>query len=616
MKRFIKQFYVGLIFFFLYVPIAVLFVLSFNDSLSRVHWGGFTLKWYTELVENAPLMDALVNTLLLAVASAGIATILGLAACIGMTAMKHSSRQVLTMIAQIPMLNADVVTGIALMLLLARFMNLSFGSVLIAHITFNLPYVILNILPKLKQIGTSTYEAALDLGASPAYAFFKIVLPEIFPGVLTGFLLAFTMSLDDFSVTYFTKGPGFETLSTTIYGELRKGIKPQMYALSTLMFLVVLLILFIINRQSVKEERKIKQQKKKHSLSRTALCLMLFLLPVTLSGCGKQKENYQNEITVFNYSEYIDPEVLEIFEEETGIHVNYEEFATNEAMYAKLSSDAVSYDLLGPSDYMIEKLMKEGRLQKIDKSKIPNLKNLKKNCLESCESFDPGNEYAVPEFWGTLGLLYNTKMISETEVSSWDCLFDEKNKGNIIMSNDMRNSIGIALKKLGYSINSSNPKEIKEATDLLIRQKPLVQAYLTDETRDELVAENAAIGVIYSGEAYLAMEYNEDLAYSVPEEGSNVWFDCFVMPKDAPNKEGALKFLNFMLREDIASMNFEYVYYTTPNQAVIDSQPDDIKYDDCIFPTDEMVSRGEPFTYLGAKGEKLYSESWKRLKSR
>jgi len=250
-RKFIERFYVALIILFLYAPIIILILLSFNSSKSRAKWGGFTLRWYKELFKNESIMNALYTTLIIAVLSALIATIIGTAAAIAINSMKKTPRTIMIAITNIPLLNADIVTGISLMLLfVALRFTLGFASVLISHITFNIPYVILSVMPKLKQLNPHTYEAALDLGATPLYAFFKVILPDIFPGVLTGFFLSFTMSLDDFVITHFTKGPQINTLSTKIYTEVRKGIKPEIYALSTLMFITVLLLLIVINRRN------------------------------------------------------------------------------------------------------------------------------------------------------------------------------------------------------------------------------------------------------------------------------------------------------------------------------------------------------------------------------
>lgn len=262
-KNFIMRFYVALILIFLYAPIGVLVVLSFNDSYSRVSWGGFTLEWYRVLFQSEAIMMALKNTVVIGFASAAIATMIGLLGALGIDAMRKRNYSIVMGLGNIPMLNADIVTGIALMLWFVRFMPLGFSSILIAHVTFNIPYVILSIMPKLQRMDVAVYEAARDLGATAPKAFFKVIFPDIFPAVLSGFFMALTMSMDDFVVSYFTKGAGVNTLSTMIYGELKRGIKPEMYALSTLIFAVVLIILICVNYlPRIAEKRAEKQLKK------------------------------------------------------------------------------------------------------------------------------------------------------------------------------------------------------------------------------------------------------------------------------------------------------------------------------------------------------------------
>ena len=268
MRKVLQKIYLGLIFFLLYAPIVTLIVLSFNNSKTRAKWGGFTLKWYSELFQNEQIMSALYTTLIIALLSAGIATVIGTAASIAIQGMKNRWRTLYMGLTNIPMMNAEIVMGISLMLLfIAIHVTLGFGTILIAHITFNIPYVILSVSPKLRQTSKHTYEAAMDLGASPLQAFFKVVFPDIMPGVLSGFMLAFTMSLDDFVITHFTKGPGIDTLSTKIYTEVRKGIKPEMYALSTILFTTVLVLLILVNYSPDSQEEGGKKSKKSEETS-------------------------------------------------------------------------------------------------------------------------------------------------------------------------------------------------------------------------------------------------------------------------------------------------------------------------------------------------------------
>lgn len=259
MRNILRRLYIGLIFLFLYAPILTLIVLSFNASKTRAKWGGFTLKWYLQMFDNRAILQALSNTLIIALLSALIATVIGTIACISLQSMKRRNRALIMGITNIPMLNADIVTGISLMLLFLTFgMRFGFMTILLSHITFNIPYVILSVMPRMKQLNPSIYEAALDLGASHIHAFFKVVFPDILPGILSGFLMAFTMSLDDFIITHFTKGPGIDTLSTKIYTEVKKGIKPEMYSLSTLIFVTVLILLFLVNRTPAEKKAAAK----------------------------------------------------------------------------------------------------------------------------------------------------------------------------------------------------------------------------------------------------------------------------------------------------------------------------------------------------------------------
>lgn len=615
-RKLSEKIYIALIFLFLYAPIAVLIVLSFNQSKSRAKWGGFTLNWYKELFSNQQIMNALYTTLFLALTSALIATIIGTAASIGINSMKKVPRTILLGISNIPMLNADIVTGISLMLVFVAInYTLGFTSVLLAHITFNIPYVILSIMPKLKQTNKSTYEAALDLGASHSYAFKTVILPDIFPGIISGFLLAFTMSLDDFVITHFTKGLGINTLSTKIYTEVRKGIKPEMYALSTLLFLSVLILLVLINR-SPKKQKERKVVSKKAVTLKISLAFSFIVFLSIAAFMGMQANSGANTLNVYNWGEYIDPEVITMFEKETGIQVNYDEFEMNEEMYPKIETGAIKYDVVCPSDYMVQRMIEADLLAEINFDNVPNIKNIGKDYLESSRQFDPENKYSVPYCWGTVGILYNKKMVDEP-IDSWSVLFDEKYKNNILMMNSVRDAMGISLKYLGYSLNSKDKEQIEEATDLLKRQKPLVQSYVVDQVRDKMIGNNAAIGVIYSGEAIYTKRENSLLEYVVPKEGSNIWIDSWVIPKNSEHKENAEAFINFLCRPDIALLNFEYITYSTPNvvaQSMI--KDDDIRNSKIAFPDSATISRCETYSYLGDKMTEYYDEKWREVLSK
>jgi len=631
MKSFFQKLYLGFILLLLYAPIATLMVLSFNSSKTRSKWGGFSPKWYIALFQNEDIMNALYTTLIIALLSALIATLIGTAAAIGIQALNNKFRTVMMAVTNIPMLNADIVTGISLMLLFiacrAIFpqFSLGFTTVLLAHITFNIPYVILSVMPKLKQTNKYTYEAALDLGASPLYAFFKVVLPDIFPGVCSGFLLAFTMSLDDFVITHFTTGAGVHTLSTKIYSEVRKGIKPEMYALSTLLFVTVLFLLVVVNVTPQEPKTKKTISKTRSKIRKIAGITVRRVIPalmvlVIIAGgffySSKNDATAREQVIVYNWGEYIDPEVLDMFEKETGIHVVYEEFETNESMYPKVQAGAVAYDVICPSDYMIQRMIENNLLAEINFDNIPNLEHIGSQYMEQSKSFDPEGKYSVPYCWGTVGILYNKSMVSEP-IESWSILWDEKYSDQILMQNSVRDAFGIALKYLGYSLNSTDLDELHEAQELLLEQKPLVQAYVVDQVRDKMINNEAAIGVIYSGEAIYTQSENSNLEYVVPKEGSNVWIDSWVIPKNAKNKENAEKFINFLCRPDIAKLNCDYITYATPNTAARDLIEDEaIRNSTIAFPDTSILDRCETFQYLGTKYDKIYNELWREIKSK
>ena len=348
-----------------------------------------------------------------------------------------------------------------------------------------------------------------------------------------------------------------------------------------------------------------------------ALGLCTCMTAALLSGCGSANKYPNGKVYVYNWGEYIDPETLDMFEKETGIQVIYDEFDTNETMYPKVEAGASNYDVVCPSDYMIQKMIDNDLLQELNWDNIPNAKaNIGAQYYEQSEAFDPGNRYAVPYCWGTVGILYNKTMVDKP-VTSWSILWDEKYADSILMQDSVRDLFMVGLKSLGYSMNSTDEKELNEAKDLLIQQKPLVQAYVIDQVRDKMIGNEAALGVIYSGEAIFTQRENPDLEYVIPKEGTNVWIDSWVIPKNAENVENAEKFIDFMCRGDIALLNFDYITYSTPNtaaQALIED--DDIRNSKIAFPDLSQYDGLETFSYLGDDADALYNDLWKEIKSK
>ena len=637
-KQFIQDFYLALILIFLYAPIFTMMVLSFNNTKSRTIWGGFTMGWYESMFQDAAIMSALNNTMIIAFLSAAIATVLGTAAAMGISRMTRVPKTVTMGVNNIPMLNSDIVTGISLMLAFIAFgISLGFKTVLIAHITFNVPYVILSVMPKLKQTSRIQYEAAMDLGATPWQAFRLVTLPDILPGVLSGFLMAFTMSLDDFIITHFTRGAGIDTLSTLIYSEVRRGIKPSMYALSTVIFLTVLVLLVITNFSpeghyhgpaNSQSALDFANRKKRNARIRKwvlAGAMGFVVLLVGLSTVSRYTAAHSNELYVYNWGDYIDDSVIDDFEEETGIHVTYDLFETNEEMYPVIEAGAVHYDVVCPSDYMIQKMAENGLLSPINMENIPNLENIDPLYMEMSKAFDPDNAYSVPYTWGTVGILYNTKLIEEKNLPvprRWSDLWNPAYQGEILMQDSVRDAFMVAEKALGYSMNTTDPAEVAAARDYLISQKPLVQAYVVDQVRDKMIGGEAAIGVIYSGEMlYIqeevaAQELDYNLEYVIPEEGTNLWLDSWVIPWNAKNKENAEKWIDFLCRPDIALRNFEYITYSTPNKAAFDMLDEEVQENKAVFPDIDSLENSEVYHHLGDEADNLYNSMWKEVKSR
>ena len=611
--------YLALICLFLYMPILTLVVLSFNATKTRGRFAGFSLRWYRSLFQDQSILHALFTTLLIALISALAATVFGTIVAFAMNHMKKWKKTTLMSLTNIPMLNADIVTGISLMLLfIAVNYTMGFSSVLIAHITFNLPFVILSVAPRLGSMNTSAFEAAQDLGASKAYAFWKVIFPDIMPNILTGFLLSFTMSVDDFVITHFTKCVGIDTLSTMIYTEQKKGIRPEIYSLSTLMFVTifVLLILYTLHKSHA-EKIKSRASSRMEAASRwISLSLVPVVFLVVLFGYYSTKTTSTGSLKVYNWGEYMDPQVLELFEKETGISVTYDEYETNESMYPIIAKGAADYDLICPSDYMIQKMSDEGLLEPINWSRIPNAKNIDDQYFEFARGYDENNTYSMPYLWGTVGILYNKKMV-KGPIDSWGVLWDTRYQDDILMQKSVRDAFGVALKYLGYSLNTTDEAQLDEAKQKLLEQKHsgVVQAYVVDEVRDKMIAGEAAMGVIYSGEALTCMEENEDLAYVIPKEGSNLWMDNFAIVKGAKNKENAEKFLNFLCRPEIMKMNFEYITYSVPSSKARELLPDEYKNSTIAFPALDSLKNCEVLKYVGKDGDSLYNQKWKEIMS-
>lgn len=599
--------YIILAFIFLYMPIAVLILFSFNSSNSTSNFEGFSFKWYGELFSDAATLDALKNTLLLAILSSLIATVIGTMAAYGIHKMrnKHLKSSIMS-VTKIPMINPEIVVGISMMLLfvfvggiLGSKSYLGFGTVLIAHVTFNLPYVILSVLPKFKQMDKSLPEAAQDLGCTPLQSFFKVELPAILPGVVSGLIMAFTLSLDDFVISYFTIGSGFETLPIRIYSMTKKRVTPDMYALSTLIFVSILVLLLLSNLTSDKSREKMSKKAKKITkiVVGAAFGVIGIITVIVLIVSAGTKTLTLN---VYNWGEYISDggegtlDVNRAFEEyyeekyflETGervnVSVNYTTYASNEDLYAKLKSGATGYDIIIPSDYMIQRLKSENLLQKLDLNKIPNYANIKEQFRNPF--YDNGEEkYTAMYTYGVIGIIYNSKKLHPDDLAKieageagWELLWDEKYKGQILQFNNPRDAFGTAMYALGIDVNNATEEDWKKAQEYLKEQKPLVQSYVMDEIFNKMEGGEATLAAYYAGDCLCMIGNNEDLGFYYPRKNgevvTNIFADAMCIPSSAENVDLAHEYINFMLSEEAAVANAEYIYYASPNKAVIENE--------------------------------------------
>ena len=592
MKR-ASKIYTALVMIFLFAPIAILLLFSFNESKSLSVFSGFSLKWYQELFRDGDTLESVKNTLILACSASAIATVMGTAASVGINKLRNKYvRASFDTVTNIPMTNPDIITGISLMLMfvfigtrLGKSASLSFWTLLISHVTFCLPYVILQVLPKLRQMDPSLPEAAMDLGCTPMQAFFKAVLPEIMPGIVTGMIMAFTMSLDEFVISYFTQGSGFQTLPIRIYSMTKKTVTPKMYALATIIFFVILTLLLISNLSDEDSKAKRRQDAERARKVRrflvpaaaTAILALMVVLIATSSGRTLT-------LNVYNWGEYISDgsegsldtiaEFEKWYEETYGtpVKVNYDTFSSNEDMYAKVSSGAVSYDLLIPSDYMIARMKDEGMLLPLNYSNIPNYQYIGEDFRGLY--YDPDNQYTVPYTYGIVGVIYNANVVDEADTGDWDLMWNEKYAGNILTFNNSRDAFGTAMYKLGLDVNTTDHALWDRAAEELLAQNPILKGRVMDEIYNMMASGEAAVSAYYAGD-YFTMVDNQadtvDLQFYYPPR-TNYFVDAMCIPTCCQNQELAEVFINFMLSREAAIANAEYIWYACPNSLVVEDE--------------------------------------------
>ena len=651
--------FTALVFLFLYAPIVLLIIFSFNKGNSNTVWTGFSLDWYKSLFHNRIIMRSVYTTLLVSLLATVIATFAGTFAAIGFYSLRRRHRAVLNTVNSIPMMNADIVTGVAMCLFFVAFfslwggfavwfnsvqhivtlptrLTLGFGTLLIAHVTFNIPYVILSVGPKLRQMDKNLVDAAQDLGCTWMQAFWKVILPEIKPGITSGALTAFTMSVDDFIISYFTAGSASSTLAMTIYGMTKKRVTPEINAISTLLFVTVLALLVVVNLREAQLERTGRQETRRPRSQRLilffdsprgklfrrgtagALAAAFLVVVVFLTSAT----NAQPTVNVCSWGEYIDEDLITQFEEETGIMVNYQTADSNETLYSLLKNGGADYDVIVPSDYMISQLIEEDMLEELDYSQIPNYALISDRFKGL--TYDPEGRYTVPYAWGTVGIIYNTTMVEEP-ITSWSAMFDGQYAGNVLMFRNSRDAMATALLYLGYSVNTTDEAELREAFQLLkdAKNRGIYQSFVMDEIFQKLEGGNAAVGAYYAGDYLTMLENNEDLAFVVPEEGSNWFMDAMCVLKGAPHFDEAMAWINFIASTEANLKNMDYLWYASPNQEALEQYPayyeelyeeelDQETYG-IIAASQEVLDRCEAYLVLPANIRTLYNDLWTEL---
>ena len=568
---------------FFYLPILYIIVFSFNDSRSLTKFSGFSLRWYEKMFADSTMMEAVLYTVIIALIATVVSTVVGTITAIGLSKSRKVVQKMVERINDLPVMNPDIVTAISLLMFFSVLtVKKGFGTLLLAHIMFCVPYVMLSVTPKLRSLDPNLIDAAMDLGATPFQALTKVIVPQIKPGIVSGALIAFTMSFDDFVISYFTTGNGVNNISILVY-TMSKRVNPSINALSTIVILLITLVLGVVNIVPIVREKREKDGKTSRAVSRKDMAivagvLVLAVLGGTVGASVSQQhksaaavEKYgSNVLKLYLPGEYLGENVISDFEKQFGVRVIVENFDSNEMMYTKLMAGD-RYDVVIPSDYMIERLMKEDFLQPLDKSLIPNMENM--DDAVRGMSYDPQNDWSIPYFWGSVGLVYNHENVDPAviEREGWEILRNTDYAGHVYIYDSERDSFMMAFKALGYSMNTEDPDEINAAYEWLLQMNNTMSpVYVTDEVIDGMMNGYKDIAVVYSGDAAVVLDENEDMSFYMPSQGTNIWCDAMVIPQNAENPKLAHEFINYMLTYEAAFDNTETVGYTSPNAEVFE----------------------------------------------
>lgn len=606
-KGIFSKLYAFLMYMFLYIPIIVLVVFSFNDSKLNAVWTGFSLKWYKSLASNAGILEAMKNSLLIAVASTILSVIIATLAAVGMYRYNFKGKSLVDGMLYIPLVIPEIVMGIALLAFfsMADF-SMGIGTLILAHVTFSVSYVVAVVRARLDGFDKSVEEAAADLGATPTQTFFAVTLPIIAPGVIAGGLLAFTLSLDDMIISFFVAGPNSMTLPLKVFSMVKFGVTPEINALSTI---IILFTLIIVGFALILRKANINMKKVGAVLA--AITIMVSGISGGMWVLAKDSNSKKQELNVFNWSEYLPQSVIDKFEQTYKIKVNYSTFSSNEEMLAKIMAGGSQYDLTVASDYMVEIMKKQNLLEELNKENLPNLKNMGSQFMNL--PFDIGNKYSVPYMWLAGIIAVDTSKVPENMIQSYVDLWRPELKDSITLLDDERVIIGMTLKKLGYSMNETDPEALEKAKEELKKLQANVKAYDSDSPKTMLINGEAKAIFAWGAEGSLAKREKDSVKMVIPKEGLFLQQDNFVIPKDAKNIRAAELFVNFIMEPEISAEISREFPYGNPNTAAYPYIDEEIMKDEGIYPPEEELKRGE---YLKDIGEaiKLYDDIWSEVK--
>jgi len=603
----LKFVYLLLIFMFLYIPIMVLIAFSFNQSKLNVVWTGFTFKWYQSLIHNTSILEAVENSFIIAIVSTILSVIIGTLAAIGMYRYKFKGKRLVDSILYIPLVIPEIVMGISLLVFFS-IVKIPLGkvSLIIAHVTFSIAYVVAVVKTRLDGFDKSVEEVAMDLGATPSKTFFHVTLPIIMPGVIAGGLLAFTLSLDDVIISFFVAGPGSVTLPLKVFSMVKFGVTPEINALSTIIiFLTVIVLGFALLIRNVNINMK------KVVVILTSIFLVFASIGGGIFAYAKNDAQPKEVLNVFNWSEYLPQSVIDKFEQTYNIKVNYSTFSSNEEMLAKLMAGGGNYDLTVASDFMVEILSKQGLIQQINKDSLPNLSNIGSQFLDL--PFDKGNKYSTPYMWLAGIIAYDSSKIPEGSIKGYKDLWKPEFKNSLTVLDDERVIIGITLKKLGYSLNETSPEALQKAKIELKKLQPNIKSYDSDSPKTSLINGEAKAIFAWGAEGCLASRENPNIKYVIPEEGLFLQQDNFVIPKAAKNVKAAELFINFIMEPEISAEISRNFPYGNPNISAYQYIDKKILDDKAVYPPEEAVKKGEYLKDIGNSVTEL-DKIWTEVK--